>query len=57
MGGPCSSTHEARNKMDVDRYGYINKLDAKLDIRSATKIGEESCKMKMFTEVHVYNLI
>lgn len=35
-----------------DKYGYINKLDAKIDIKSVSKIGEESYEMKMFTEVH-----
>lgn len=35
-----------------DKYGYINKLDAKIDIKSVSKIGKESYEMKMFTEVH-----
>ena len=35
-----------------DKYGYINKLDAKIDIKSVSKVGEESYEMRMFTEVH-----
>lgn len=35
-----------------DKYGYLNKLDIKFDIRSVTKADKESYEMRMFTEVH-----
>ena len=31
IGGPCSLTHEIRNKMDVDKYGHESKEKTILD--------------------------